>query len=105
MEIIFAKQYLKDLHITGKTTGKKHRFQPDIIKRYRKTIDRLAATKKIEDLYTIQSLKYEKLKGEKKGMSSVRVSDKYRIEFEEITVNGEEYVSICNIIELSNHYK
>lgn len=90
MEIIFAKQYLKDLHITGKTTEKKHRFQPDIIKRYRKTI---------------QSLKYEKLKGDKKGMSSVRVSDKYRIEFEEITANGEDYISICNIIELSNHYK
>ena len=34
MEIIFAKQYLKDLHITGKTTEKKYRFQPDIIKRY-----------------------------------------------------------------------
>ena len=49
MEIIFAKQYLKDLHITGKTTEKKYRFQPDIIKRYRKTVDRLAATKKIEE--------------------------------------------------------
>ena len=41
MEIIFAKQYLKDLHITGKTSEKKHRYQPDIIKRYRKTVDRL----------------------------------------------------------------
>lgn len=87
MEIIFAKQYLKDLHITGKT------------------IDRLAAAKKIEDLYIIQSLKYEKLTGDKKEISSVRVSDKYRIEFEEITVNGEDCVSICNIMELSNHYK
>ena len=75
------------------------------MKRYRKTVDRLAATNKIEDLYTIQSLKYEKLKGDKKGISSVRVTDKYRIEFEEIMVNGEDYVSICNIMELSNHYK
>ena len=34
----------------------------------------------------------------------VRVTDKYRIEFEEITVEGKEFVSICNILELSNHY-
>ena len=105
MEIIFAKQYLKDLHITGKTAERKYRFQPDIIKRYRKTVDRLAAVKRIEDLYIIQSLKYEKLTGNKKGISSVRVSDKYRIEFEEIKIKGDDYVSICNIIELSNHYK
>jgi proteic killer suppression protein len=105
MEIIFAKQYLKELHILGKTSETKYRFQPNIIKRYRKTIDRLAAAKRIEDLYIIQSMKYEKLTGDRKGISSVRVSDKYRIEFEEKKRNEEDYVSICNIVELSNHYK
>lgn len=55
MEIIFAKEYLKELQLTGKTSDKRYRFQPDIIKRYRRT--------------------------------------------------DEDYVSICNIIELSNHYK
>lgn len=53
----------------------------------------------------INSLRYEKLKGNKYGLSSVRVSDKYRIEFEEQQINGEESITICNIIELSNHYK
>lgn len=43
MEIIFAKQYLKELHILGKTSEKKR--------------------------------------------------------------SEEDYVSICNIVELSNHYK
>lgn len=105
MEIIFAKQYLKELHILGKTSEKKYQFQPNIIKRYRKTIDRLAAAKRIEDLYIIQSMKYEKLTGDRKGISSVRVSDKYRIEFEEKKRNEEDYVSICNIVEMSNHYK
>lgn len=37
---------------------------------------------------------------------SIRVNDKYRIEFivsqEE---NGKALLTICNIIELSNHYK
>jgi len=55
MEIIFAKEYLKELQLTGKTSDKRYRFQPDIIKRYRRTIDRLAAAKKVEDLFCIAS--------------------------------------------------
>ena len=33
MEVRFDKQYLKDLYITGEAS-KKHRFQPQIVKRY-----------------------------------------------------------------------
>lgn len=105
MEIIFAKEYLKELQLTGKASDKRYRFQPDIIKRYRRTIDRLAGARRIEDLFRIASLGYERLSGDKKGLSSVRVSQKYRIEFEEMHEGEEDYVSICKIIELSNHYK
>jgi proteic killer suppression protein len=48
------------------------------------------------------SLHYEKLHGDKEGVSSVRVNDQYRIEFKTSADGG---VVICNIIELSNHYK
>ena len=51
------------------------------------------------------SLNYEKLKGDKVGLSSVRVNDQYRIEFKEQIKDGEFVATICNIIELSNHYK
>ena len=105
MEIIFAKEYLKELHLTGKTKDKQYRFQPGIIKRYQRTINRMANTGKPDDLRRINSLNYERLKGNKYGLSSVRVSDKYRIEFEEIKMKGEDIASICNIVELSNHYK
>jgi proteic killer suppression protein len=51
-------------------------------------------------------LEYEVLSGDKEGISSIRVNDKYRIEFvvshEE---DGKALLTICNIIELSNHYK
>ena len=57
------------------------------------------------ELSRINSLNYEKLKGNKKGLSSVRVSDKYRIEFEELHEQNEEIITICNIIDFSNHYK
>ncbi|HHV85760.1 MAG TPA: addiction module killer protein, partial [Petrimonas sp.] len=60
---------------------------------------------RIEDLFTINSLNYEVLKGDKAGISSIRVNNQYRIEFT-VTDNGAEpIVSVCNIFELSNHYK
>ncbi len=51
----------------------------------------------------MNGLNYEKLKGDKSGLESVRVNDKYRIEFISTKENNE--ITICNIIELSNHYK
>ena len=89
----------------GKTSSKKHRFQKDIIKRYKNTIDKLRLANKIEDLYPIKSLNYEKLSGDKQGLESVRVNDKYRIEFISST-QGEDpnTITICEIVELSNHY-
>lgn len=51
------------------------------------------------------SLHYEHLHGNKEGLSSARVNDQYRIEFEEFVKDGETIASICEITELSNHYK
>ncbi|MCB6062653.1 Plasmid maintenance system killer protein [Flavobacterium psychrophilum] len=105
MEINFTEDYLKELYEEGKTKNKKYRFQKDIIKKYKQTIDKLRVAKNIEDLYPIKSLNYEKLIGNKKGIESVRVDKKYRIEFIS-SVEGEEpnTITICSIIDLSNHY-
>lgn len=45
------------------------------------------------------------MKGDKAGISSIRVNDQYRIEFMVEQVSSETVVTICNILELSNHYK
>lgn len=105
MEIKFDKKYLEELYDTGKTTDKKHRFQPQIANKYRKTIDILSSVAVTEDLFLYNALCYEKLIGDKKGLESVRVNDQYRIEFKSTIVVSETVVTICNIIELSNHYK
>ena len=59
----------------------------------------------VTSLMQYNLLNYEKLTGDKKGLSSVRVNDQYRIEFEEYTKDGETVATICNITDLSNHYK
>jgi proteic killer suppression protein len=105
MDITFEKEYLRELYETGKTTDKKYRFQPDIVKKYQARIRILEKSSKIEDLYTLNSLHYEVLKGDKKGISSIRVNDQYRIEFITTQVAYETVITICNILELSNHYK
>ena len=61
MEIVFDKQYLEELYLTGKTSDKKHRYQPHIIAKYRKTIDLLESVGRVEDLYRYHSLNYEVL--------------------------------------------
>ena len=68
-------------------------------------IEALESATGIEDLFQINSLHYEVLKGDKKGISSIRINDQYRIEFTTSKVELETIITICNILELSNHYK
>lgn len=103
MIVTFEEDYLQVLYDKGKD-DKKHRFQPSVISRYKRCIDYLKQAKRIEDLFLIPSLRYEVLTGNKKGISSIRVNDQYRIEFT-VTNKDEPLITICNILELSNHYK
>lgn len=105
MIVTFEKEYLRDLYVYGFTNDKKHRFQPDIIKRYRRCIKILENSEKILDLYYFNSLNLEDLQGNKLGISSIRVNKKYRIEFTVEINKTDVFLTICNIIELSNHYK
>ena len=103
MIVVFGKEYLEELYVTGKS-DKKHRFQPDIVKRYKQKIDYLKQANNIEELFLLKSLNYEVLSGDKKGVSSIRVNDQYRIEFI-VETTEEPIITICKIVELSNHYK
>ncbi len=105
MEINFDKEYLRQLYETGKASGKKYRFQPQVVARYQLRIKTLENANGVEELFALNSLHYEVLKGDKAGISSIRVNDQYRIEFTVTTIMSKTIVNICNILELSNHYK
>ena len=105
MNVVFEKEYLSELYEKGKASNKKYRFQPDVIKRYKKCIDVLISASSVESLFTFNSLKYEVLSGDKNGISSIRVNNQYRIEFMVSDGNEEATITICTILELSNHYK
>ena len=104
MIVTFEKIYLKELFEIGRCSDKKHRFQPHIIKNYRKRIEQLQSAPSPETLYQFRSLNFESLKGDKAGFYSVRVNDQYRIEFTLHNHADSMFLTICNIQELSNHY-
>ena len=106
MKVEFEKNYLCELYETGKTTDKKHRFQPQVVNGYLKCVKALVNAEKMEELFSYNSLRYEKLKGDKKGLSSLRINDQYRLEFREIVspINILE-IKICSLTDITNHYK
>jgi proteic killer suppression protein len=106
MKIEFEKDYLRELYENGKTTDKKHRFQPQIVRKFVICVKTLEDAVKIEDLFPYNALHYEKLKGDKQGLSSIRINDQYRIEFRElVNPNNILEIEICSIVDITNHYK
>lgn len=105
MIVTFEEEYLRQLYEEGKCRDKKHRYQPDIIRRYQKAIRFLVAAHSIESLWQYHSLNYEVLSGDKAGKSSIRVNDQYRVEFTVKNNEKEPILTVCNVTELSNHYK
>ena len=106
MKVEFENDYLRELYENGKTSDKKHRFQPHIVNGYLKCVKALVAAEKIEELFGYKSLHYERLKGDKKGLSSLRINDRYRLEFREIAnLNNLLKIEICSLIDITNHYK
>lgn len=104
MIVNFDKQYLKELYENGQCSDKKHRFQPHIVKNYKRRIEQLQSAPTPETLRQFKSLNFEALRGDKAGLFSIRVNDKYRIEFSLHSETEIQVLTICNIIELSNHY-
>ena len=105
MIVTFEQTYLQELYTKGKASDKKHRFQPQIVTKYVKVVNLMKQQENVLGLSKYGSLHYEKLHGDKEGISSVRVNDQYRIEFTEGMEAGKQIATICNIIDLSNHYK
>lgn len=105
MVVTFNEDYLENLYTKGDTGVKKLRFQPQIVRGYQKAVKYLIQARRIEDLFPFKSLHFEALHGDKEGRFSVRANDQYRVEFTVEKSTDEPIVTICNIMDLSNHYK
>ena len=50
MEITFAQDYLRELFYKGKASDKKHRFQPQIVRKYIQVLNLMESLNSTEDL-------------------------------------------------------
>lgn len=66
MVVTFDKEYLKELYEFGKANDKKHRFQPDIVRRYKRCIDIIISVPDVTSLCKYNGLSFEKLSGDKR---------------------------------------
>ena len=105
MDIKFKNQLLIDLYEGNKIKNKQFQSNPTLVKQYIKTVNKLKSVEKVEQLFQFAGLNYEKLKGNLKGYSSVRINNQYRLIFEELAAKKEPFqIVLFNLEEISNHY-
>jgi len=103
MKIYFNNKYLQQL-AESQPKGKMQ-YSSEVVTMYRKKLRILGNVKNSNELRAFKSLHFERLTGDKLGLYSIRVNEKYRLEF---LINEEMDVVIEEIIvieDLSNHYK
>lgn len=103
MHIKFNNTYLEKL-FDGLQVSGKPRYSDEVIIKFRKKVVTLHQVENSAALRHLKSLNFEALKGDKKGLYSIRVDLKYRLEFyiekDEIALQ-----EIVLIEDLSNHYR
>ena len=105
MIIEFNDTSLEELYLHGSTKDRKYRKLPkEIVKQYVKTINYFKAVQRIEDLFFIKSLHYEKKKGDLKGTEAVWINEQYRLLFSSSSDNNGTVVLVVIDI-ISKHYE
>jgi toxin HigB-1 len=82
METVFKEKTLEKLEIDASFHGG---YQPNIVKAFRKRMQQIRAAKDERDFYSLKSLGFEKLKGNRKHQHSMKLNDQWRLilEFKE----------------------
>lgn len=105
MNIEFENTALEELYTKGETQDHQYKRLPkDIVKRFVKVVNYIKGARRLEDLYLIKSLHYERKKGDLKGVDAVWINDQYRLLFYSSPDNTGIIVNAL-IFEISKHYE
>ena len=105
MNIEFENTALEELYTKGETQDHQYKRLPkDIVKRFVKVVNYIKGARRLEDLYLIKSLHYERKKGDLKGVDAVWINDQYRLLFYSSPDNTGIIVKAL-IFEISKHYE
>jgi proteic killer suppression protein len=98
LEIRFKTKKLEKQYISSNEAIKAYGLQ--VAKKYINRIDILQNAKSFEDLYSMPTLKFHPLTGDRKGEYAISLTGYYRLI---ITKDGETF-DIAKIEEVSKHY-
>ena len=104
MIIKFNNQYLEKIFENKPVIGKP-RYSNDVIQKFKKTVLKLQYADNIRELKKFTGLNFEALKGDRKGMHSVRVDIHYRLILRREEDKSVTITDVIIIEELSNHYQ
>lgn len=105
MNIEFEDKSLEELYIYGKTDRSRYRkLSKDIVKKYIKVVNYIKSAPRLETLFLIKSLHYEKKKGDLKGVDAVWINDQYRLLFQS-TPDERGIIVNALLFEISKHYE
>ena len=105
MRIAFEDTALEELYVNGATDSSKYRKLPkDLIKQYIKVVNYIRAARRLEDLFCIKSLHYEKKKGDLQGVDAVWINRQYRLLLHS-SPDEEGIVVNALFFEISKHYE
>ena len=98
MEILFKNNSLKKKYeISAKAVTS---YGRQVATKYIERINIIKASKNLDELISIRTLKCHPLKGDRKGEWSIKLTGSWRLIF---TLQGE-HLQIARIEEVSNHY-
>lgn len=103
MLVKFSNDYLEKLY-EGKTVKGKPRYSEQVIKKF---VQKVTILKNVENsiaLYQFRGLNFEELKGDKKGVYSIRIDLSYRLEFR-LQNDMITLTEIVTIDDMTNHYQ
>ena len=105
MNVTFEDKSLEELFLTGKTTARKYcRLLMNVMKRYVKVVNYIKVASRIEDLFTVGPLHYEKKSGALKGVEPVWITAQYRLLFP-CSSNEDGIIVNALLEEISKRYE
>ena len=103
MNVYFSNNYLAYLFVTPlEDMQGKQEFSTDVIKQFKKKVAILEAVSATDELRQFNSLNFEKLKGNKKDLYSIRLNQQFRLI---LRIFEEDVAEAIEVTEISKHYE
>lgn len=96
MDVEFEDDDLDDLEINPRSTGG---FSQGVVKGYRKAVQVIRSAVDERDLYAMKGLRFEKLKGDRKGQHSLRCNDQFRLIVEIVGDHPKKRIKVIEIVD------